>query len=564
MRKKIFVILLIVIFFGINITVCQYNSKILFASELDEPTEMEVIKVTDIDIADYSSEMYVGTTQQIQAIVIPENATNQIVTFSSSNELIATVNEVGRIKAVSPGAVIIYVSAEEVVYELYINVINKNTITDIDFEYEDTMKVGNTQTIYPQILPTGAEYECMYSSSDENVLTINNFGKIHAEAPGSAEITVSVGNISKTVKIYVELEQHAVSIELSEYKEKMKVGDKQSLSATIFPANSIEQNLYYQSSDSSVISVSEGGQLHAISAGKVMITIYTGGVSKEIEIESYVPTKKIVVENSYINLNVGDSYELKAEVFPKDADQNLKYKSTNIEIATVDKNGKILAKSSGQTSVIMSNEDYIENVTVIVKNSTNNTDNMEQTHQPLDDESEKDSIIDKINSTKNEDILSVSGYEYPTVTSEMLEALYKNKVKLYVNYKEYTIIICGNKIKNIENELITLIVYEEKNGKMHLTINEGNSLPGEIEIIFNGIDEKYKYLYLYNPVKKHYEKLKAYTGNTMTISSNGYYILSETKMVDNQVTIILVFIALAVVLIVIVLYILTYKKYLFW
>lgn len=66
--------------------------------------------VTDITISQSTADMLIGNTLQLTATVSPDNATNPSVAWSSSNPVIATVNDTGLVTAKNAGTAIITAS----------------------------------------------------------------------------------------------------------------------------------------------------------------------------------------------------------------------------------------------------------------------------------------------------------------------------------------------------------------------------------------------------------------------------------------------------------------------
>lgn len=73
------------------------DAKFTFQSETPDP---KPIKVASISVTADKTELTVGDTMQAAAAVLPENADNKEVTWTSSNESAVTVNESGLIKAI--------------------------------------------------------------------------------------------------------------------------------------------------------------------------------------------------------------------------------------------------------------------------------------------------------------------------------------------------------------------------------------------------------------------------------------------------------------------------------
>ena len=68
---------------------------------------------TEISVTAPSQSLEVGRAMQLKVAIVPDNATNKTVTYTSSNETVATVNEYGSVTAISPGTVTITVKSTD-------------------------------------------------------------------------------------------------------------------------------------------------------------------------------------------------------------------------------------------------------------------------------------------------------------------------------------------------------------------------------------------------------------------------------------------------------------------
>ena len=123
-------------------------------------------KVTEIKIIPESIVLKPLQTEQLTAQVLPENATDKSVTWTSSDSNIATVDQNGLVTAQTPGTATISASAADgsgVVASSLVQVINPNSNT-----YDNTDSVQNAQSalslipseyesdIFSQIFPTSS------------------------------------------------------------------------------------------------------------------------------------------------------------------------------------------------------------------------------------------------------------------------------------------------------------------------------------------------------------------------------------------------------------------------
>ena len=74
---------------------------------------MTNILVTSINISAAKNTIVMGETLQLTATILPANATNKAVTWSTSDPAIATINSSGLLRGVSPGVVVIMATARD-------------------------------------------------------------------------------------------------------------------------------------------------------------------------------------------------------------------------------------------------------------------------------------------------------------------------------------------------------------------------------------------------------------------------------------------------------------------
>ena len=89
----------------------KMDSEIVeFTYAVEEPT---TVAVTGVSITEGDQTLEIGQTVQLTAVVEPENATNKNVTWSSSDEAVATVSATGLVTAVAEGTATITVTTED-------------------------------------------------------------------------------------------------------------------------------------------------------------------------------------------------------------------------------------------------------------------------------------------------------------------------------------------------------------------------------------------------------------------------------------------------------------------
>ncbi len=156
------------------------------------------IEVTGVTVSSLSGEttMKVGDALALSASVNPDNATYNSVTWSSSDETVATVDSEGNVKGIVPGDVTVTATAVNGVsgsIELKVLPIPVESITITPSSIES--QPGNTYQLTVVVLPENASDKTLvWSSSDENVASVSDSGLVTVIAVGVAVITAEAAD----------------------------------------------------------------------------------------------------------------------------------------------------------------------------------------------------------------------------------------------------------------------------------------------------------------------------------------------------------------------------------
>ncbi|RDU21882.1 Ig-like domain-containing protein [Anaerosacchariphilus polymeriproducens] len=359
-------------------------------------------------------------------------------------------------------------------------------------------------------------------------------------------------------------------IEINDYEKNLEVEKTMNLTANVVPSNATDSTITYTSSNPAVATVNSSGEVKGISQGSVTIHIKAGNVEKDVTLNVKVSAVQIEVNFSYLVLKPQEEFQLNAKAIPEQANQNITYRSKDETIASVSNEGKVTAKAKGTTTIIVSNSDISNAVTVIV-NDTVYKNEEEQKESGMKNEKNlgkqdysksEQNLIDLIN--KKEAGLMVNVKDYQKISKNILKKLYEKKMDLIVNAKDYTITLKGDDIKNYENELNTEIeFFQELNGTAFV-LNNGKKLPGNITFTPNKENTKEFYIYLYNETKNKYEKLGKKKMREFVLNEPGKYLILEHKMSDVKVSIVMIAAMVIVLAGIIAGYVGVKKKYWFW
>ena len=174
-----------------------------YANEIDDIENIEeIIEVKNVEIANYEKELNIDATMNLTVTVLPENATDSTVTYTSSNAEIATVSSTGEVKGIAPGQVDILVTAGTITKKASIAVKIPTTAIQLNSDYQ-VMKQNATFQLKATVQPTGATEHLTYKSTNEKVATVSATGLIKAKACGNAAIIVTNGDMHVSVSVIV-------------------------------------------------------------------------------------------------------------------------------------------------------------------------------------------------------------------------------------------------------------------------------------------------------------------------------------------------------------------------
>ena len=129
-------------------------------------------------------------------------------------------------------------------------------------------------------------------------------------------------------------------------------GETETLTAIVEP-NGTGSTVEWTSSNPSVASVEQNGEVTAVSAGTATITATAGGKSASCEVTVNVPLKGITINGNQTSIRKGTTTQLSVTFDPEDTTDNktISWSSDDPEIASVDQNGLVTAIADGSTTI---------------------------------------------------------------------------------------------------------------------------------------------------------------------------------------------------------------------
>lgn len=332
-----------------------------------------VVKPENVDIPNYL-QVAVGESKQVPVTVTPPNATYTL-TYKITDTSIATVSNSGIVTGKRAGSTDLKVMTDNGKYDMCRVTVSEKKPTSIDIPSSVSLEVGKTKTLTPTVVPSDATYSLTWSSSNSSVASVSQSGVITAKAVGATIVTVKTDN-GKSDDCLVTVTQSAVSptsVSVTPTSLSIEVNQTANLTATVYPSNATT-SLTWSSSNTNVAKVSSG-KVTAVGAGSCVVTVKTSnGKSATCNVtvaESVVNPTSVYVSPSSLSLEVNETANLTATVYPSNATTSLTWSTSNSSVAKVS-NGKVTAVGAGTCKITVktSNGKSVScNVTVRSSNS---------------------------------------------------------------------------------------------------------------------------------------------------------------------------------------------------
>ena len=273
------------------------------------------IQPTGIKATPETSTLYgLNSTVKLSANVMPSNATNKAVTWSSRNTSVATVSSDGTVKAVGYGTTVITAKTVNGLTSNCTVTVNPIAVTGVSLNKTSLSftGTGSSQTLTATVSPSNATNKTLtWSSSNTSVATVSN-GVVKAVGFGTATITAKSNN-GKTASCSVTVNPiQPTGIKATpETSTLYGLNSTVKLSANVMPSNATNKAVTWSSRNTSVATVSSDGTVKAVGYGTAVITATTvNGLTSNCTInvkKEEVTSLTIATKPTKTNYYVGDT-----------------------------------------------------------------------------------------------------------------------------------------------------------------------------------------------------------------------------------------------------------------
>ncbi len=341
-------------------------------------------EIITIDFDNDVDSLMIGSSKKITASV--SNGKNSEIEYFTSDKDIIDVDKYGLVEGLALGnaklkATYRDLSGKEYSIERKITVFegNKNiSINSVSFpdgevllKLHDSYNLGNKLDVNPI---SGYIETKTFRSSNANVVSVDEKGKIVALNTGEATISVNVNNkYNSSIRVYVIDEQIKSGIVklpseivFAENTKTIEIGGKYKLEYKLTPNTSTGDYLTWKSSNPAIATVNNNGVIEGIGIGNCTISVSTiNGKSARINVavvSNSVSVEKIELSKSTITLKENETYLLVPSITPSNATNKvLTFTSDNNNVASV-------KTTDGMNAIIYAYNEGKANITITSSN----------------------------------------------------------------------------------------------------------------------------------------------------------------------------------------------------
>ncbi len=328
------------------------------------------VAVTGVSLNKSDFTLEKGVSEKIEALIVPGDATNQNVSWSSSNPSAASVSQDGIVTAVSVGTAVITARTADGGKEASCKV----TVTERDAKtvavtgvslntLNAALSCGEVGSLTAAIEPADATIRNVFwKSSDQEIVFVSSEGSLLARKEGTVTITVTTADGSYKAECTVTVAPQAVTgVSLSQTYLSLAEGISEKLTAVVSPENAKNQEVIFSSTDEDVASVSPDGIVTAHKVGTATIKVVTADGAKEasckVDVTERIPGSIAVtgvsLDQTSLELKVGgENGKLLATVVPDNATYSgVIWESSDRNVVFVSSEGLLIARAAGTADI---------------------------------------------------------------------------------------------------------------------------------------------------------------------------------------------------------------------
>ena len=321
-------------------------------------------RVESVSISSDDGFVELGRTQQFNAEIFPADATNQTVTWHTTNSDVFTIDENGVLTAVGVGKANVKVRADDGRLSSIktVRVFEPVPVTNLTITPENGfVMLGETQEFSAVATPSNASnQEVTWHTTNPDVFTIDfngvltpvGVGKANVKARWAEDRTVAA---IKTVRVTAPVPVTALSVTSED--GSVLLGETQQFYAEVTPANATNPSVTWHTTNSDVFTIDANGVLTPVGPGKANVKARWAEnehvqAVKTVRITAPVPVTALTVTSEGGIFSLGETIQFHAEVTPANAtNPAVTWHTTNSDVVTIDADGVLTAVGRGKANI---------------------------------------------------------------------------------------------------------------------------------------------------------------------------------------------------------------------
>lgn len=328
------------------------------------------VPVSSVVVTPDTATLVVGQSKQLSAKTYDAGGTElsgRTITWSSSNEDVASVSSSGKVLAVAPGSATITATSEgksdqatiTVIAPVSSVVVSPDSISVIigkTSALTATVKDANDNALSGRVVT--------WKSDNTSIATVDANGVVTAVSAGTTTVTATSEGKSGSAKVVVTLAPVARVTVVDPVNPatppSVVQGQTLQLAALLTDADGntlLDRLVTWVSADSSIASVDGNGLVTGLKVGQTKIIATSEGVSgsADVTVTSALVEGSVIIVPAETTLVVLQSADLKGLVVNKDGeareDKGLSWSSDNALIASVNDHGHVQALVPGSATI---------------------------------------------------------------------------------------------------------------------------------------------------------------------------------------------------------------------
>lgn len=304
----------------------------------------------------------VGETHAIEYTLLPANSTIQMVTWTSQNTGIATVDETGKITGIAKGTTLIIANLPNG-YVGYVTVVVKEAVKGVTLDAtEKTIVKGESFKLTPVFTPAEPSNTNMtWTSSNVGVAKVSAAGKVTGVTGGVAIITGTTEDGGYTVVCTVTVIEKVTTVSLNHSSYRLVKGKTVKLKATVTSNAATNPKVKWTSNKKKIATVTSTGLVKGKKVGTCVIKATAKDGSKKsakCTIRVIQRVSSLQINKAYAKVMQGKTITLKTKIKPSNATiKRLSWASSDETIATVTSKGKVTGITPGSCTITATTTD---------------------------------------------------------------------------------------------------------------------------------------------------------------------------------------------------------------